>query len=234
MSIYQYLIGVCFILPKSLSVVGSSRVGYYLGKMDIENAKIASVVTPFLSLLQSLIQSIVVFVCRHKIGMLYTNDIGVINMLGNSLLLVLSVYVIADSVQGCFTGVLGGMGKQEIAGPVVFFCYYLIAIPIAFLLSSTKHGFGLKVLGLIIGVTIGTFVHAGVYCYILYKTNWENIMITINNDTIINEKQNEILQNQIYSSVSQNDNDKLNDSELDELNDNNFNKSSNFREIEIV
>lgn len=172
MSVYQYMISICYILPRSLATVGSCRVGHFLGEGDAPRAKVASLVSPILSLLQSVGVSMLLIGFRRDVAYIFTNDQGVNKMVGESLIYVLAVYVVADSVQGALTGVLSGMGRQGIAGPVVFFCYYLIGLPTAYMLASTKHGMGLGVLGLTLGVAVGTWIHAAVYIVILQRTDW--------------------------------------------------------------
>jgi len=172
MSVYQYMISVCYVVPRSLATVASCRVGYFLGDGDAVKAKVASLITTTLSLLQSVGVSMLLIGFRHNVGFIFTNDPGVNKMVGDQLMFVLSIYVIADSVQGNLTGVLSGMGRQQVAGPVVLCCYYIIGIPVAYFLASYRYGMGLGVLGLTMGVTVGTWIHAGIYCYIVQQSDW--------------------------------------------------------------
>ena len=174
MSIYQYVIGICYITVKSLAVVGSSRVAFYLGRKDGRGAEMAAWVTFFLAVTVAIVQSVVLFVFRKEIGYLFTTDEDVIVLFGSSLAFVLCVYVIADGAQGGMTGVLGGMGKQGVAGPVAWLCYYVIALPVSVLCSGVFGvGLSLQVLGLTIGIAVGTWLHAGIYTYIVCHVDWE-------------------------------------------------------------
>lgn len=65
------------------------------------------------------------------------------------------------------------MGRQSLAGPVVFLCYYIIGIPLAWFLGSYHPGLGLGVTGLTIGIAAATWLHAGLYLIILCTTDWE-------------------------------------------------------------
>lgn len=181
MAIYQYMIGICYILPKSVGTVSSSRVGYHLGNQDVTSARLSTYISFLFALCIGIFQSLLIFLCRKEIGYIFTNEIEVVELIGNSLMYVLCIYVIADGIQGVLSGVLNGMGRQQLAGPVVFLCYYIFGIPIAYYLGTDSYGgFGLHVLGLTIGVTAGTWLHGVVYTYIVYTTDWKEQVFIAN------------------------------------------------------
>jgi MATE family multidrug resistance protein len=174
MAIYNYTIGICYVTVRSLSVVGSSRVAYYLGRKDARGAEAAAWVAFFLSVTAASMQSVILLMFRKEIGLLFTTDEDVLELFGSSLAFVLAVYVIADGAQGGMTGVLGGMGKQGVAGPVAWLCYYMVALPISVLCSGVFGvGLSLQVLGLTIGILAGTWLHAGIYIYMVCRVDWE-------------------------------------------------------------
>lgn len=174
MSVYQYVIGICYITVKSLAGVGSSRVAFYLGRKDPVGAEVAAWVTFYLALSVASLQSIVLLTFRNQIGYLFTTDEDVIKLFGSSLAFVLAIYVIADGAQGGMTGVLNGTGKQGVAGPVAWLCYYMVALPVSVLCSGVFGiGLSLQVLGLTIGIAVGTWLHAGIYTYIICKMDWD-------------------------------------------------------------
>ena len=61
---------------------------------------------------------------------------------------VLIVYVVFDGVQSALTGVLKGLGKQRLGGPVVVVAYYGIGLPVSYYLAFTRHQ---GVVGLCVG-----------------------------------------------------------------------------------
>ena len=62
---------------------------------------------------------------------------------------VLIVYVVFDGVQSALTGVLKGLGKQRLGGPVVVLAYYGIGLPLSYYLGFTLHQ---GVVGLCVGM----------------------------------------------------------------------------------
>lgn len=61
---------------------------------------------------------------------LFSNDEEVVKLI-SSLLVVLSIYVVADGTQGALTGVIKALGKQHLGGPVVVFAYYAVGLPLS-------------------------------------------------------------------------------------------------------
>ena len=179
MSIYQYVIAICYMTIKSIGNIGSARVAYYLGGKAAKSAQLSAWVAFSLALSIAVFQSVILFIFRNKIGYVFSNDEDVVRTFGSSLAYVLCVYVIADGAQGGFSGVLNGMGRQSVAGPVAWTCYYLVALPISVLCSGVFGvGLPLQVLGLTIGIAIGTWLHASIYAVIVCRTDW-NMQVQI-------------------------------------------------------
>lgn len=92
MSVYQYMIGICFVLPKSFGVVASSRVGFYLGSRDGNAARIACTSAVFIIISVILVESLSIFMFRNQVTYMFTNDQSVATLV-SSLMIVLSLYV---------------------------------------------------------------------------------------------------------------------------------------------
>lgn len=182
MSVYQSMVAICFMFPSSFRVSSNTRVGNALGANRPKDARTGALVAMLLALVFGMIISCFLLAFRSDIGVLFTNDAQVVDLVG-SLVPILCIYVIADGAATSLTGVIQGMGKQPIAFPVVMFSYYIIGIPLAIYLARTgKWGFlpgawgqlkGLGVEGLVIGGAAGTWVHF--ICFIVVSfgfTNW--------------------------------------------------------------
>lgn len=170
MSIYQNINSICFMFPSGFGVSGSSRVGNHLGADDAESAKTASIIAPLLAGSVSFAAGMLLVVFRNSFGYIFTSD-DAVNSNVSYLLLVLSLYVFADGVQSALTGVLKGLGKQGLAGPIVLFAYYGVGIPLSALLAFT-WGYGLGSLGLCVGVLVGTWVHMCIYIAVVSRVDW--------------------------------------------------------------
>jgi hypothetical protein len=113
--------------------------------------------------------SAVILPMRDQLGRMFTDDAEVVALVA-ALAPIIAAYVISDGVQAAYTGVIKGVGKQGIAGPIVVFSYYAVAIPLSTYLALDLHGHGLRmgVWGLCIGTLVGTIVHALSFAIIVH------------------------------------------------------------------
>jgi hypothetical protein len=169
MSIYQNFLSLCFMLPAGIRESCSTIVGNALGADKPHIAKASSVISPALAFLGCVAMSAVILPMRNQLGRMFTDDAEVVALVA-SLAPIIAAYVISDGVQAAYTGVIKGVGKQGIAGPIVVFSYYAVAIPLSTYLALDLHGHGLRmgVWGLCIGTLVGTIVHALSFAIIVH------------------------------------------------------------------
>ena len=168
MSIYQNTNTLAFIFPKGFQISGNIRVGNELGANRPLRTKFAAWTATGLALSVSICCGILLYSLRDRWSYVFSNDEAVVKEL-SKLFICLSIYVVADGLQCAFTGVIKGLGKQSLGGPVVLFCYYIVAIPLSLYLGF-KCQWGL--IGLVTGTLMGTWLHAGVYAIIVLTTDW--------------------------------------------------------------
>ena len=172
LSIFHNMGTICFMLPRGLETAGCSRVGNALGKNEASSARSAAIVCVFVQLVVSITQSSVLVAGRHVVGSIFlsANDMDAYQRkLIATLMLILAVYTFADGLQCAISGLLKGAGKQRLCGLIVVCCYFLVALPVAAVLTFRYH-FG--VIGLAIGTTVGTWLHFLCYAVVLYRVNW--------------------------------------------------------------
>eukprot|EP01052_Picozoa_sp_SAG31_P012737 SAG31_NODE_751_length_12354_cov_14.018605_4_plen_110_part_00 len=56
------------------------------------------------------------------------------------------------------------------AAKVVVFSYYVVGLPVAYLLGFHTQ---LGVIGICMGVTLGTYVHSALYGYLVLRIDWD-------------------------------------------------------------
>lgn len=175
MSIYQSTITLCFMLPSGLSVSAATRCGNALGLRDASSAARAAVAAPLLAAVVSCSVAGLIFALHTSWALVFTTDRAVVRAVAG-ILPILTVYVVADGVQGALTGILKGLGQQRYGAPIVLFSYYVVGLPL-----SVRLGFnwdqrslsdGLGIWGLCVGTTVGTVVHALLYAVVVSRTRW--------------------------------------------------------------
>jgi Na+-driven multidrug efflux pump len=169
MSIYQNTNAMCFMLPVGFQIAANIRVGNEIGANNPQIAKKSAWVATLLGLVVSVLCGVILFMEREKWGYIFTRSDEVVDLLSD-LLIVLALYVVADGLQAVLTGVIRGLGKQQLGGPVVVFSYYAVGIPLSCYLCFYKN-FGS--IGLCIGTAVGTFVHSILYVIIVFFISWE-------------------------------------------------------------
>lgn len=170
MSIYQNLISLCFMLPQGFHVSGNTRVGNALGENRPRAASLAAKISASLGLCISILASLVIASLHKYIGRLFTDDSHVLKIVSR-IIPILVCYVIADGSQTSLTGVLKGLGKQKIGGPIVLISYYAFGLPLSAFFAFS-WGLKLGIVGLCLGTMIGTWIHSLLYVVVISHTNW--------------------------------------------------------------
>jgi MATE family multidrug resistance protein len=176
MSIYQSINAFCFQFSNGLQAVACTRVGNLLGAGHAASAERAAKIAAYLAFASTVFVSTSLLLFGKYFILIYTNDPEVIDA---TLILmpILALYVVGDGTVAAMSGTIKGLGKQRVAGRIVVFSYYAVAIPISVLLAYHWGGninFGMGTLGLCLGTLVGTYTHLFLYSiYIFYVTDWD-------------------------------------------------------------
>ncbi len=152
MSVYQNLLAICFMFPSGFRVSGETIVGNALGAGNSHVAASAAYIAPSLTFFTSGAIAVAMVTNSAVWGRVFTDDSAVIALV-STLMPVLGLYVVLDGLQASLTGIIKGMGKQRIAGPVVFCAYYVVGIPISAYLALGSPRWGIY--GLCVGTLAG-------------------------------------------------------------------------------
>ena len=169
-SIFQVTNALAFMVPVGFSVAVLTRCSNELGAGRPAHARHASTVAFGMILAVEAVISVALLVVRHHWARLYTSDERIVRLV-STLLVPLAVYTAFDGVLCVATGVIKACGRQWVAGPVVFFAYYVVGIPLACVLSF-DWGLGIGAMGLAIGATVGTVIHSVIIQVLVGRTDW--------------------------------------------------------------
>ena len=165
-SILMQILSLSFMLPLGMGIAACSIIGNSLGanrpRVAKEVGKIAMAANCFIEI----IVGGVIYYTGRQVTRIFTRDEVVEDMVA-SCLGVMWVFVFFDGLQGVASGVLRGCGKQSIGAIINVIAFYLIGIPLAYLLAF-KMDIGVG--GLIKGISFASLFQCCVLLYFLvYK-----------------------------------------------------------------
>lgn len=114
--------------------------------------------------------SVLLYIFRYQAAGVFT-DSPEVSAMAVSLFFVLFAYQFGDGLQLCFANVLRGLQDVKPIMKVAFVSYYIIAIPVAYLLGF-KTSLGL--LGIWLGFPVGLTI-AGVFFFLRYRSDMRKL-----------------------------------------------------------
>jgi MATE family multidrug resistance protein len=155
---------IIFMLPLSIGIAVSIRIGYYLGREQTEIAALVSKVGLALALILAFFTAMLTVSFRQEIALLYNDNPEVVTLAG-SLMFLAAVYQISDSIQVVAAGALRGYKDTRSAFYITLFSYWVIGMTTGYTLAYTDiivpamgaHGFWI---GLIAGLTCAAVLFA--------------------------------------------------------------------------
>lgn len=155
---------IIFMLPLSLSIANTIRVGQALGAGDPVLARFKAYVGVFTAALIALLSASLILLAPHLIAAVYTQDEAVI-AIAVQLLFFTAIYQISDAIQLASTGALRGYKDTKWPMVIALSAYWLIALPIGYtlgitaLISDPTGPVGLWQ-GLVLGLTLAAILQS--------------------------------------------------------------------------
>lgn len=125
-----------FMLPLSIGMAISIRIGNLLGQDSPQEAKLAVYGALILGLSIATITAVLTVVARNLIPTLYTSEVPVIEMAA-SLMLLAAMFQLSDAVQVISVGALRGYKDSRAMFYLTFVSYWLVGLPIGCILALT-------------------------------------------------------------------------------------------------
>lgn len=159
-----------FLLLLGLSFAISILVSNAYGRKDIVGVRSYVRCGYGMMLTVSVVLSVLLYAFRYQAAGVFT-DSPEVSAMAVSLIFVLFAYQFGDGLQLCFANVLKGIQDVKPIMFMAFICYYLVAVPTAYLLGF-KAGLGL--LGVWLGFPIGLTM-AGFFYYARYRRDMHRL-----------------------------------------------------------
>jgi MATE family multidrug resistance protein len=125
-----------FVLPLSMGVAATIRVGYRLGQGSTEQARVAAWTAQGVGVSMAVITAIFTVTFRHQIAQLYNDNPAVVT-LAAQLMMLAAIYQISDSIQVIGSGILRGYKDTRSIFFITFIAYWLLGLPSGYLLALT-------------------------------------------------------------------------------------------------
>lgn len=149
----------------------ATLVGNSLGARRAQDAKTYIKAALTMTVLLCGSYNILLVIFRNEVARHYSSDEKLARLIAE-LVLVMSIELIFDSLQGIFGGIVSGMGRQKMATTANLISYYFVMIPCVYVFAHVL-GYGVK--GIWIGMTLGYAAVAASYIYIVLKEDWDKL-----------------------------------------------------------
>lgn len=156
--------GLIFMVPLSLAMATTIKVGYAIGHNNPQQAKDYTLYSIVLGLILAVFTAAISVVFREYIAGIYTKEAPVITLAAN-LMLLASLYQFSDSVQVVAAGALRGYKDTKSILYITFISYWLVGLSVGLILGITDWiipsmgAYGLWI-GIIIGLTTAAILLA--------------------------------------------------------------------------
>lgn len=158
-SILIAIINTTFMVPLSISIATTIKVGYSNGAKNLEDIKRYSYISCFISEIFMLFCGIIIVLFPVQLIKLFTADINLINLM-IPIMTLLAIFEITDGLQVTLSGIFKGLKDTKIVMITNFISYIIIGLPVgAFFAIGQKQN--------LFGFWIGFCVTSVLLCVIL-------------------------------------------------------------------
>ena len=154
--------GMVFMIPLSIAMALTIRIGHLAGSQQFYEAKTAAQTGFMITGTGALLSCTLISLFAVPIAGLYTDNLIIIKM-ASHLIIIAAIFQIPDAIQVSSAGILRGYKDTQIPLLIVFIAYWVIGLPTGYLLSLTDYlvpamgaaGFWY---GLVIGLCVGAIL----------------------------------------------------------------------------
>lgn len=168
---------ISFMIILGIAAAATIRVGNYLGAKNYIELKRAGTVAIFIGVSIMALFGSCFIIFRNQLPLLYIDDVNVISI-SASLLIFAALFQIFDGTQAVGLGLLRGMIDVKIPMVMAFIAYWIISIPVGYILGFK---FDLGPEGVWIGLSVGLIVAAIFFTARFFRNINRQINIFITN-----------------------------------------------------
>ncbi|PGS48847.1 MATE family efflux transporter [Bacillus sp. AFS041924] len=142
-----------YMVPLSISMALTIVVGYEVGARDFQNAKVYSKIGLVMAVSIASVFGIIIYLFRYNVAGWYTNDPSV-QVLAGGFLIFAVMFQLFDAIAAPIQGALRGYKDVNATLMMMILAYWVIALPVGYVLSHTSLGAKGYWVGLIIGLGV--------------------------------------------------------------------------------
>ncbi|WP_024601681.1 MULTISPECIES: MATE family efflux transporter [unclassified Pseudoalteromonas] len=151
-----------FMMPLSLSIAISIRIGNLFGQNHLDQLKVAVSTSYIMAAMVALFIAFITFIGRDVISQLYSDSPAVL-ALASSIMILACIYQLPDALQVAANGILRGLKHTAPISYITFISYWLIGFSLGYVLARTDmivpamgpHGFWI---GIIVGLSVAAIL----------------------------------------------------------------------------
>jgi len=145
---------ITYMMASGISAAAAIKSGNYFGIKDHHNLRQSAISNYHIVLAFMCVTAFIFTVFNHLLPWIYTSDKTVINIAAQ-LLIIASLFQLFDGTQVVGLGILRGMGDVNIPTIITFLAYWVIGLPVGYILGLQLH---LGVKGVWYGLVLGLMV----------------------------------------------------------------------------
>nr|WP_255612607.1 MATE family efflux transporter [Alcanivorax sp. 1008] len=128
--------GLLFMIPLSLAIATTVRVGHGRGQGNIAAVRLAVKSAMFMTVVIGVVAGSLLFLLRHQVPWLYSSD-SEVRAIASSLLLFAALYQLSDAWQVTVSGALRGFEDTTVPMFITLLAYWGIGLPVGYALALT-------------------------------------------------------------------------------------------------
>lgn len=129
--------GLLFMVPLSLGITVTIRVGFCLGAGRMRTARTIAWTALTMGVACALVNGLLTVIFRERIVLVYNTDPAVV-LLAAHLLVYAAAFQVMDAVQAVSIGVLRGYNDTRVISAVCFAAYWVVGLPVGYILARTR------------------------------------------------------------------------------------------------
>lgn len=145
---------ISYMTTSGLAAAATIRVGYFLGKRDISNLRVAAFTLMVMAISFMTMCALIFITGKNVLPGLYVTDREVIGI-ASPLLVIAGLFQLSDGIQVVCAGALRGLQDVKIPSIFIFIAYWVIGLPLGYWLGFKMH-YGAQGIwfGLLAGLTL--------------------------------------------------------------------------------